>query len=82
MAELCAAAFSILGRLRGHISSTGLTHTYGQLYLAYAPTRNTVTSGLWMSSSWLAGLAGGNALPFLHTPAMASYRVTGGVMWR
>ena len=39
-----------------------LTHTYGQLYLAYAPMRNTVTSGLLTSSSCVAGLAGGNWL--------------------
>jgi len=38
------------------------TQTYGQLYFAYAPIKNTVTSGLWTSSSFDAGLAGGNWL--------------------
>jgi len=36
------------------------THTYGQLYLAYAPTRNSVCSGLsWWLLPTTAGLAGG-----------------------
>lgn len=40
-----------------------LTQTYGQLYLAYAPIRNTVTSGLLTSCSCVAGLAGGRCWP-------------------
>ena len=65
--------FFVLGRSKGEsISSTvcdlvrDRSQTYGQLYFAYAPMRNTMTSGLCTSSSCAAGLAGGKALEFLQ----------------